>query len=459
MSTLRNAPTFSQSAAPNVSPDPAATRMRWRQYQREAFWKAIPAWQQVDAATFCDHRWQERNAVTRLDQLAQTLGTRINPAFVADVAAGMRASFMTVRIPPYLLALMDWNEPYTDPLRRQFLPLGSEREEDHTLARLDSLGEQDDAPVPGLVHRYPDRVLLLTTDFCPAYCRFCTRSYAVGGDTQAVSKIKHGQERARWERALDYIAAHEQIEDVVLSGGDAFRLTPESLRFLGQRLLAIPHVRRVRVATKGLAVLPMKILTDTDWFDALVAMTQNGRQSYKEVAIHTHFNHPNEFTGITEDALHRLTDAGIVVRNQSVLLRGVNDDAPTQILLNRCLRWLNVRPYYTYLGDMVQGSEDLRSSLADAIRLEKAVRGSLSGPDMPAYILDAPGGGGKRDIHSYEHYDRESGLSVFTAAAVKPGRYFLYADPLRDLCPAMQRRWHIPAERQEMIRHALAAVS
>jgi lysine 2,3-aminomutase len=403
-----------------------------------------------------DFRWQENNAVTKLSQLASLVGDLVPGEFLADVELGLRGVPMALRISPYLLALIDWTDPYPDPIRRQFLPVGTQYEPDHPMALLDSLHEREDSPVPGLTHRYPGKALFLSVDFCPVYCRFCTRSYAVGPDTSTLAKVDLGARKHRWESALRYISERPELEDIVVSGGDAYRLRPDQLRGLGHRLLDIPHVRRFRFATKGPAIQPMKILTDEEWVAALAEVAQRGRNMHKEVCLHTHFNHPSEITGITDDALGLLFERGIMVRNQSVLQRGVNDNA--DILIELCWRLsaINAHPYYVFMHDLVPGAEDLRTSVADAISAEKCVRGTVAGFNTPLFAVDAPGGGGKRDVHSFEHYDRETGISVYIAPSVKPGQLFAYFDPLRDLSPTIQDAWADPRQREQMIEDVLA---
>ena len=188
-------------------------------------------------------------------------------------------------------------------------------------------------------------------------------------------------------------------------------------------------------------------------------MVEKGRKLHKEVVLHTHFNHPNEITAITQAAMNRLFERGITVRNQSVLQRGVNDSATTMQLLVKRLGYVNVHPYYVYMHDLVKGVEDLRTRLQTALDIEKTVRGTTAGFNTPTFVCDAPGGGGKRDVHSYEHYDRTTGISVYTAPAVKPGRQFLYFDPI-DLLPAeSQQRWRDPVQQQQMIDAAIAAAA
>ena len=182
-----------------------------------------------------------------------------------------------------------------------------------------------------------------------------------------------------------------------------------------------------------------------------------GRSKHKEVVLHTHFNHPREITAITRQGLNLLTERGITVRNQAVLQHGVNDDVATQHMLVRRLSYLNVHPYYVFVHDMVKGVEDLRTTLQRALDLEKEVRGLTAGYNTPTFVLDTMGGGGKRNVHSYERYDRDTGIAVFTSPAVRPGKYFFYFDPLHTLPAAVQRRWLEKHTRTEMLQAALEA--
>ena len=420
-----------------------------------AFWRDIPAFADVPEDDFLDATWQMRHSIYGEDQLIEMLEEVAPGDFVEDVRRGFHRAPMTVRITPYVFSLIDWDHPRQDPLRLQFLPIASRLSEDHPMLTLDSLGEQDDAPVEGLTHRYPDKALFLVLDTCPVYCRFCTRSYAVGVDTDTVEKAKLRVDPERWERAFDYIEAHPELEDLVISGGDTYNMPAKHIRAIGERLLKIEHVRRIRYASKGPAVMPMKILTDDDWVEALADVHELGRERHKEVALHTHFNHPREITDITRRAMNRLFERGIRVRNQCVLQRGVNDDESTMKLLTKRLGEVNVQPYYVYQHDMVQGVEDLRTSIQTNIELEKAVRGLTAGFNTALHIVDAPGGGGKRDVHSYEYYDRETGISVYTAPSVKPGESCMYFDPLHSLSEEMREAWRDPDERERMCREAL----
>ena len=304
---------------------------------------------------------------------------------------------------------------------------------DHPELRLDSLNEQADSPVPGLTHRYRDRGLFLALDTCPVYCRFCTRSYSVGLDTEEVEKARFGVNVERWEEVFAYVARHPELEDIVISGGDAYNLRPQHLKLIGDRLLDIDHIRRLRYATKGPAVMPQKLLTDDPWVAALRSVVERGRRENKQVVLHTHFNHPREITALTKAALDRLTGEGIVLRNQAVLQRGVNDGVDTMKLLVLRLGYVNVQPYYVFLHDMVKGVEELRTTLAAAQRLEKEIRGVTAGFHMPGFVVDTMGGGGKRHVHSHEFYDRELGIAVFLSPVVRPGELFLFFDPIHEL--------------------------
>ena len=445
-----------------TSPDTALSRVdtaiasqAHRYLRDDEFWRCIPAYRDLDAHEFNDHRFQSRNCITSVRKLKDVVGQLASDAFLEDVEEGVRHSTMSLRISPYILSLIDWDAPDEDPLRIQFLPMASGFESDHPELRLDSLNEQEDSPVTGLTHRYSDRALFLALDSCPVYCRFCTRSYAVGLDTDDVDKLHFRVHAERWERVFAYVAEHDEIEDIVVSGGDMYNLKPEHIELIGRRLLQIDHIRRIRYATKGPAVMPQKLITDEPWLDALTRVVEASRRAHKEVAVHTHFNHPNEITNTTRLAIGRLVERGIVVRNQTVLQRRVNDSVQTMQLLVKRLSFVNVHPYYVFVHDLVKGVEELRTTLQVAIDLEKQVRGITAGFNIPAFVVDTMGGGGKRHVHSFEHYDRDTGIAVFASPTVRPGRYFLFFDPRRQLAADIQASWSDPATRERMIAQAL----
>lgn len=438
-----------------VKPPVDPSTLAHRNLREDEFWRAIPAYADVDEATFLDYRWQMKHSITKVAQLEQAIGSLASKAFVDDVSAGLHHAPMAVRVSPYMMALIDWSNPYADPIRRQFIPTKSELLPDHPKLDLDSLHEQADAPVPGLTHRYPDKALFLALDTCPVYCRFCTRSYAVGLDTDEVEKVSLKPTNERWEQAFEYIASRPELEDIVISGGDAYNLRADHIRLIGERLLEMPNIRRMRFATKGLAVMPMKILTDHAWTDTLTEIVERGRKAHKEVCIHTHFNHANEITGITRRATDLLTERGIMIRNQSVLQRGVNDDAASMGMLVKRLGHVNVHPYYVYMHDLVKGVENLRTTLQTALDIEKQIRGKTAGFNTPTFVVDAPGGGGKRDAHSFEWYERETGVSVYRSPNVDCQAFYCYVDPI-DLLPESGRaRWADPAQHDAIIREAV----
>ncbi|CAF0881575.1 unnamed protein product [Rotaria sordida] len=374
---------------------------------------------------------------------------------------------MSVKVTPYIASLIDWNNPYNCPIRKQFLPVRSTAEPDHPMLKLDSLHEQEDSPVPGLVHRYPDKVLFLTTSICPVYCRFCTRSYSIGLETEAIKdKVKLIPSASRFKKIYDYIEHHDGIEDVVISGGDTYLLPWDVLLDLGKRLLAIEHVRRIRCATKGLSAMPMKILTDNKWFETIVSLSQLARAQSKTFAIHTHINHPQEITYVTKAAADKLYKANVHIRNQTVLLRGINDDFDTMHTLIKYLSYINIQPYYVYLHDMVRGAEEFRTTLAEAIDLEKELRGSTAGFNMPQFIVDLPGGGGKRLVSSYETYDRDTGISIFQSPRIAERKsdhnilrtnLYCYFDPLRSVSSEHQHNG--VNEFIKLVQQGLATIS
>ncbi len=428
-----------------------------RDFDDSAFWKTIPAFEKVSREEFLDFGFQNKNNATNIDQLKELLQGVASQEFLDDVEVGMRIAPMNMRLSPYILSLIDWENPYSDPIRRQFIPLASTRLPDHPKLSLDSLHEQDDSPTEGLVHRYPDKALFLPLDVCPVYCRFCTRSYAIGGDTNQVEKVSYKYNPRRWKEAFAYLASRHEIEDVVISGGDAYNLAPAHIREIGKTLLAIPHIRRIRFATKGPAVMPMKILTHHDWLHALIEIVELGRTKCKEVCLHTHFNTANEITDITREAMNLLFRRGVKVRNQSVLVRGVNDEPEQMIQLVKQLSYMNVQPYYVYQHDMVKGVEELRTRLAHTSEIERCVRGSTAGFNTPTFVTDVPGGGGKRDAHSYDFYDEVTGVSVYRSPSVDEDKVYLYFDPIDLLPEEGQERWKDEKEHDRMIEEAIAA--
>ena len=274
-----------------------------------------------------------------------------------------------------------------------------------------------------------------------------------------MEKDTYGPNPKNWEAAFEYLRNTPQVEDVVISGGDAYNLTPRYIQLIGETLLEIPHIRRLRYATKGIAILPQKILTDDAWVEALMTVHKKGRALGKQVVIHTHFSSPREITEWSRQAMQRLFAEGLIVRNQAVLQDGVNNDAEIMIRLTKQLSYINVRPYYVYIHDMVPGCEHLRTTVRDGIEIEKHVRGTTAGFNVPTFVCDAPAGGGKRHVASYEYYDEENGISVWQAPEVKPNELFLYFDPIHRLNPDAQARWQDASGRRALVRAAVDQVN
>ena len=238
-------------------------------------WQRFKIWKDLSPEIFENSSWQDKNALIHPHQLKAALDGLVAPDVLAEIEAGLTKVGMSIRINPYIATLIDWSNAALDPIRRQFLPMISELEHDHPCLVVDSLEEQDHSPAHSLVHRYPDKVLFLVTAVCPVYCQYCTRSYAVGTDTPLVQK-EHVTSTKNWQAALDYISAHPQIEDIVVSGGDVARLKASHVRELGEALLSIEHIRRIRFATKAISVQPMKFLHDHDWMEALLSVIEQG---------------------------------------------------------------------------------------------------------------------------------------------------------------------------------------
>ncbi len=322
-----------------------------------------------------DWRWQLAHRVESLDRLRCVL------SLTTDEVENIRACLQSLRmaITPYYLSLIDPSDPF-DPIRRQAVPSAGELityPED----QLDPLHEEVDSPVPGLTHRYPDRVLLLVTDQCSMYCRHCTRRRFAGHTDRPLSE-------EALERCLDYIRAHGEVRDVLVSGGDPLTLSDEKLERVLQKLRAIEHVEIIRIGTRMPVVMPQRITPE------LVSMLRR----YHPLYVNTHFNHPNEITSESARACALLADAGIPLGNQSVLLAGVNDCVHVMTKLVQQLLLIRVRPYYIYQCDLSKGLSHFRTPVSKGIEIIEGLRGHTSGLAVPTFVVDAPGGGGKMPV-------------------------------------------------------------
>lgn len=327
----------------------------------------------VEPSDATDWRWQLQNAVTSADALAAALPLT---ASELEGARHAEAQGFPISITPYYLSLIDRSDPDC-PIRRQVVP----RAEEQTVAPTDlrdPLGEDAHGVAPELIRRYPDRALLLATDRCSVYCRFCTRSRLVGAGGGARSL-------ARLEPAFAYLREHPEISDVIVSGGDPLVASTSRLVQLLARLRAIPSIETIRLATRVPVTLPQRITAEL--LDAL--------RPFHPLWVMTHFNHPRELSEVSRAACRRLADAGFPVMNQTVLLAGVNDDAGTLTALCKGLVKERVRPYYLLQMDPVNGTSHLRTTVAKGEDLMRELQGKVSGIALPKYIVDTPGGYGK----------------------------------------------------------------
>jgi lysine 2,3-aminomutase len=329
-------------------------------------------WPEATDAEWNDWRWQLRHRISTPEQAAQYL--RLTP----DEREGLLLTRhkLAFAITPHYFNLIEPDNPDC-PIRRQVIPRAGESVV--TPGEMaDPCGEDSHMPVPGLVHRYPDRVLFLVTDRCASYCRYCTRSRVVSG-------VGEQELETDFEAVYEYLEKHTEVRDVLLSGGDALLLSDDKLRKILTRLRAIPHIEFLRIGSRVPIFLPQRITPE------LCAMLKEFHPLWMSV----HVNHPRELTTEVRDALGRLADAGIPLGNQSVLLAGVNDTPDTmRALIHKLLR-CRVRPYYLYQCDLIHGSAHLRSSVAKGLEIMEALRGHTTGYAVPQYVIDAPGGGGK----------------------------------------------------------------
>jgi lysine 2,3-aminomutase len=341
------------------------------QWQAQALETRRRVWGDVSDEKWNDWRWQLSHRLNSLEELARVID------LTDEEKEGLSApDKFRVDITPYFATLIDPQDPHC-PVRRQVLPLGRELRA-FTSMMEDSLAEDAHSPVPGLVHRYPDRVLMLVTTQCASYCRYCTRSRIVGDASANFSRREH-------QAQIDYIARTPQVRDVLLSGGDPLTMSPKMLDGILSDLRAIPHVEIVRIGSRVPVFLPQRI---TDEFVAMV-------RKYHPLWINIHVNHPKEITPDLRAACERMADGGIPLGNQSVLLAGVNDSVHIQRQLVHELVKMRVRPYYLYQCDLVEGAGHFRTTVSKGIEIIEGLRGHTSGYAVPTYVVDAPGGGGK----------------------------------------------------------------
>jgi lysine 2,3-aminomutase len=337
-------------------------------YTRAAYWR------DVSDEDWMDWRWQMSHRLNTLEELDNVINLT-----KSEKKALEKKGLFRVDITPYFASLIDPDDPLC-PVRKQVIPTSQEVVPFQSMME-DSLAEDKHSPVPGLVHRYPDRVLMLVTTQCASYCRYCTRSRIVGDPSQTFS-------RKEFEAQIEYIEKTPQIRDVLLSGGDPMVLAPKLLDMILSRLRDIPHVEIIRIGSRVPVFLPMRV---TDEFCQMIS-------KYHPFWLNIHVNHPKEITPELAEACDRLLKAGVPLGNQSVLLAGVNDSVHIQRKLVHELVKIRVRPYYLYQCDLVAGSGHFRTTISKGIEIMEGLRGHTSGYSIPAYVVDAPGGGGKIPI-------------------------------------------------------------
>lgn len=333
--------------------------------------KRAPIYKDVPDEKWNDWRWQLSNRLNSLDDIEKVL-----PLDESERKALQTQGIFRVDVTPYFISLIDPDDP-EDPIRLQIIPRAEEQQA-FTAMMEDSLSEDRHSPVPGLVHRYPDRVLMLVTTQCASYCRYCTRSRIVGDPGQTFK-------REEFEMQIEYLKRTPQVRDVLLSGGDPLVLAPKILEELLGRLREIPHIEIVRIGSRVPVFMPMRVTQEL--CDML--------EKYHPLWMNIHVNHSNEISLELEQACDRLTRAGIQLGNQAVLLAGVNDNVHIQRDLVHKLVRIRVRPYYLYQCDLVEGAGHFRTPVAKGIEIMEGLRGHTSGYAVPQYIVDAPGGGGK----------------------------------------------------------------
>ena len=362
-----------------------------------------PLWRGVSEREWNDWRWQLRHRITTLEQIKEVVD------LIPEEIEGIKNSKgrLALAVTPYFASLMDPVNPNC-PIRRQAMP----RIEECHLSKYDMVdpcGEDKDSPVPGLVHRYPDRVLLLVTDQCAVYCRYCTRRRLVGSSERSITQ-------GNFEEVLKYLRSHRKVRDVLLSGGDPLLLENERLEEILSRLRAIPHIEILRIGTRVPVTLPQRIT------GGLVRMLKK----YHPLMISIHFTHPKEITDRVKKACGELADGGIPLGSQTVLLKGINNKSQIMKKLVQELLKIRVRPYYIYQCDLAMGTEHFRTSVATGIQIIEKLRGHTTGYAVPTYVVDAPGGGGKIPVEPVYVVSKGKGKIVLKNYE---GKVFEYPEP------------------------------
>ncbi|HYT29718.1 MAG TPA: lysine 2,3-aminomutase [Actinomycetota bacterium] len=421
----------------------------------EPDWTRLPGYRDATAAEWESAQWQRAHTVKNLKELKAALGEHLTDDLAADIQRDMfERATMSMLIPPQMINTMNEGDLGTDPVRRYMAPAYSERDPEwpsHPYSARDSLHEADMWAVEGLTHRYPTKVLAEMLPTCPQYCGHCTRMDLVGNSTPVIAKYKFELKREdRYGQMLEYLRRTPSVRDVVVSGGDVANLPIKHLEGFVSALMDIENIRDIRLATKALMGLPQHFLQK----DVLEGMERLGRKAGErgvQIAVHTHVNHARQLTPLVANVVGRFLEFGFRdVRNQGVLLRGVN--TTPKDLLELCFTLLDhakIMPYYFYMCDMIPNAEHWRTAVWEAQDLQHAIMGYLPGFATPRIVCDVPFVG-KRWVHQIGEYDREKGVSYWTKNyrtgieyddPEALGRSYPYYDPISTLPEAGKRWW------------------
>ncbi|KGN33387.1 lysine 2,3-aminomutase [Knoellia sinensis KCTC 19936] len=450
----------------------------------EPDWTRYPGWRDVTRADWESAQWQRAHCVKNIAQLRELMGDLLTDEFYADLERDQaERATMSMLVPPQMVNTMvpstsepmpaagiDFTEAFmADPVRHYMLPVFSDRRTDwasHPFSARDSLHEHDMWAVEGLTHRYPTKVLAEMLPTCPQYCGHCTRMDLVGNSTPQIVKLKlAGKPVDRHAAMLDYLQRTPQVRDVVVSGGDVANMPWKNLEGFLDKLLRIDNIRDIRLATKALMGLPQHWL-QPDVVEGVARVSALARSRGVSLAIHTHVNHANSVTPLVADAAKAMLEAGVRdVRNQGVLMRGINDSSES--LLDLCFALQDeamITPYYFYMCDMIPFSEHWRLALHEAQHLQHSIMGYLPGFATPRIVCDVPFVG-KRWVHQVDSYDRDKGMSFWRKNyrtsiegedAQALSREYVYYDPIYTLPESGQEWWRTNTDVDQVHAAALA---
>ncbi|MBN9413997.1 lysine 2,3-aminomutase [bacterium SCN 62-11] len=433
----------------------------------EPDWTRIHGWKNVTREEWEDAMWQRKNTVKSLKELKELLGDKLPDSLAESLQKDIETrATMSMLVPPQMINTMNIDDLWNDPVRHYMLPAFADRRTDfpnHPKASRDSLHEADMWVVEGLTHRYPTKVLAELLSTCPQYCGHCTRMDLVGNSTPTVQKVRFNiKQPERHRMILQYLKEHNAIRDVVVSGGDIANLPPQQLEDFVSELIEIPHIRDIRLASKGLMAIPQHFLQGTV-LRSMERLAKKARKHDVDLALHTHVNHAQQVTPLVAEAAQMLLDFGFRdVRNQGVLLRGVN--TTSEALLDLCFTLLDrahIMPYYFYMCDMIPNSEHWRIAVHEAQALQHDIMGYMPGYATPRLLCDVPFVG-KRWVHQVAEYDRDRGVSYWTknyrtTIEAEDGgalnKRYEYYDPIYTLPTIGQEWWRENAEKEAVTAH------